>query len=278
VSTAETKRPHFSFSSLDMHESCAECWRRRYICGEKIPPGIALLIGTGTDRGMQHNFSQKIESHVDLPAPDIVGAAVAGFEEAVARDGVELDADEKTIGQDKVLGQAKDLVASLANVHATDQAPDYQPVALQHPASIEFPSASHDLVGWIDMIDDRDIVTDFKTGAKRKNQKDVDNSLQLTIYAAAYRREFGSMPVAVQLDTLVKTKKPGRQLLTSTRSMADLEMMINRINVMLQSIQSGIFTPAPVGAWKCSPKFCGYWPTCKYVNTERKAAVDASGE
>lgn len=278
MSTDTPNRPCLSFSSIDMHEKCAVQWKFRYIDGLKIPPGIAMHIGTGTDKGMQHNFGQKIDSHIDLPAPQIVEAAVAGFETSITTQDVLLTAEEESVGKEKVVGQAKDLVASLAGVHAAEQAPDYQPVFVQHKATIEFPGASHDLLGYIDLIDDSDIVTDFKTAGKKKPQGDVDTSLQLTIYAAAFRREFGQLPQAVQLDTLVKTKKPGRQLLTSTRSEGDIQVMLNRLNVTIASIQSGIFTPAPVGSWNCSPKWCGYFPICPYVSQERIAAAAANGE
>ncbi len=276
-------RPHISFSSLDTHETCAERYRRRYLEGEKIPPGIAMLVGTGTDKGVQTNFSQKIESHADLPKPEIVEAAVAGFDTAVG-EGYELTPDENGRGAGIVIGAAKDLVAKLAGLHAETQAPDYQPIAVQAPATISFPGATHDLIGYIDLIDDHEDVTDFKTAAKSKNQKDADNSLQLTTYAAARLCETGKIPPHVNLDSLIKLKTPKRQRLTSTRTMADFQMLINRINVMLASIKSGIFTPAPIGSWCCNPRWCGYFyggttgKPCPYVNHERRAAAEANGD
>lgn len=270
-------KPHISNTQLDMYFTCPESYRRRYIEGERIPPGIALLIGSGVDRGEQANFRQKIESHADLPKSEIVEAAVAGFE-AEKTGGYLLTKDEDSVGASKIIGQAKDMVASLAGVHAEQQAPEYQPIAVQKEIKIIFPRATHDILGYVDLIDDRQTVTDFKTGAKKKPQKDADESTQLTIYAAAYQIEYGQPPAEVRLDTLVKTKMPGRQLLISHRGNADFQAMLNRVNIMLSAVAAGIYPPAPVGSWKCSPKWCGYFTTCPYVNSERIDAAQQNGE
>lgn len=267
-------KPHISNTQLSLYFNCAEAYRRRYVEGEKIPPGIALLVGTGTHKGAEHNFRQKIESRSDLPKSDIVEAAVAGFEAETA-GGFVLSDEEESRGHKVVIGEAKDLVATLAEVHAEQQAPEYQPVAVEHPYTIEFPGASHDLLTITDLIDDRSRVTDLKTAARRKPQTEVDTSVQLTIYAAAYQLQFGHPPALVQLDTLVKTKKPGRQLLSSTRGPADFQTLLNRINVMLSGVHAGIFPPAPVGHWMCSARWCGYFQSCPYVNHERREAAES---
>lgn len=267
------ERPHISNSQLDMFTRCGEQYRRRYIEKEIIPPGISFLIGSGCHKGAEANFSQKIESHQDLPKADIIDAAVAGYEEELD-GGYLLTADEEAIGAKNVLGKAKDEVAALAEVHADQQAPDYQPIAVEKRILIPFPSASHDMLGYIDLVDDRRRVTDFKTAARKKNQAEVDNSTQLSIYAAAYQVEHGEPPAEVRLDIMLKTKKPGRQVLTSTRTQRDFEVLVNRINTMLYALEKGVFMPAPVGSWCCSPKFCGYWHSCPHVNAQRAAAAE----
>jgi hypothetical protein len=270
-------KPHVSATQLDMYFTCPESYRRRYVEGETLPPGIALLVGSGTHRGAETNFRQKISSHADMPVAQIVDAAVAGFEDALA-GGYMLSAEEQAQGAKTVLGTAKDQVAVLAQVHAEQQAPDYQPIAIEKEILIPFPRATHNILGYIDLTDDRRRVVDFKTAAKRKPQKDADESLQLTIYAASFQIDTGSPPAEVRLDTLVKTTNPARQVLTSQRGPADFAVLINRINVMLAAVKAGIFPPAPIGSWKCCPKWCGYFDTCPYVNHERRQAAESQGE
>lgn len=267
------EKPHISNTQEEMYFNCGEAYRRRYIEGEKIPPGIALLVGSGTHRGAETNFRQKIESHVDLPTREIIEAAVAGFE-AECMGGYQLSEEEESQGQANVIGAAKDMVAGLAECHAQQQAPDYQPVAVEKKIRIPFPGASHDLLGYVDLIDDAERVTDFKTAARKKPQTAADDSVQLTIYAAAYQIETGHPPAEVRLDTLTKTKRPGRQVLVSHRGPADFQVLINRTNVMLAGVAAGIFPPAPIGHWLCSPRWCGYYRSCPYVNHERRSAAE----
>jgi hypothetical protein len=262
-----------------MYWRCPESWRRRYEEHEIIPPGIALAVGSGVHCGAKANFSQKIETRYDLPEDDIVGAAVAGFE-AEQAGGLALTIDEVARGSAVVIGEAKDETAELATLHAKEQAPDYQPVAAELRIEIPFPSATHDLVGYVDLIDDRDRVTDIKTIGKKPPAGIADESTQLTIYAAAFQRLYGKTASEVRLDFLrkrTKTMAPQRYIESSSRDVADFAALIYRINATLKAINAGIFTPASPGAWQCSPKWCGYWNTCRYVNSERKEKTNGNG-
>ncbi|MBN2131275.1 MAG: PD-(D/E)XK nuclease family protein [Sedimentisphaerales bacterium] len=276
MSTAE--KPHISATQYTMWARCPEQYRRRYICGEVIPPGIALLQGSAFHVGAETNMRQKIESHEDLPAPEIVEAAAAGFEERVA-GGYVLSDEESACGAKLVLGQAKDQLVALMWCHAAEQAPDYQPVAVEHTTRILFPHATHDMLAITDLRDDRGRVVDFKTAARKPPQADADTSVQLTIYAAAYQIETGQPPSEVRLDVVTKTKTPKRHVLPSHRDRNDYAALLSRINTMLAAIAAlsghGIepWPAAPVGAWWCCDKFCGFWRTCPHVNSERKEAA-----
>lgn len=270
-------KPHISNSQLQMYWRCAEQYRRRYMEGEILPPGIALLTGSALHRGAETNFSQKIESHMDLPAAQIIEASVVAFDEQT-KGGYALSEDETMRGPDIVLGEAKDQTAALAKVHAQQQAPDYQPVAVEHRTRIVMPKASRDLVAITDLRDDQRRVTDIKTGARRKPQSEVNESVQLTIYAAAYTVDCGEPPAEVRLDTLVKTKTPGRQVLSSHRTLADFEVLANRINATLAAIEAGNFPPCAPDSWQCSDRWCGFWRSCPYVNSERLLKAAQKGK
>lgn len=265
-----TKKPHISETQLSMHAKCPEQWRRRYLEHDRIPPGMAMHIGSGVHKGAEANFRQKIDSHADLSSDDIVDAAVAGFEARIAGDGCSLSADDASRGQKVVVAEAKDVTAKLAKVHAEKQAPDYQPIEVEHTTRIVFPNASHDLLAITDLRVEGDRVVDIKTAGKKKSQADADDSTQLTTYAAAYQVDHGRPCKELLLDTLVKTKTPGRQVLTTHRTEADFRVLLARINAMLASIKTGVFIAAAPGAWWCSSKWCGYSRTCKFFNPERK--------
>jgi len=264
------KKQHLSATQLDMFSRCPEAYRRRYIEGEIIPPGFAMLRGTGVHRGAETNFKQKIESHEDLPVDDIVSAAAEGFESAVA-GGYTLEVADEGRNVKDVIGENLDAVVDMATCHATEQAPDYQPVTCEQWVRIELPKHSHDLVGIIDLTDDENRVVDFKTSGRKKSQSDADHSTQLTIYAAAHKRETGEDASEVRLDTIVKTKtKTSRDVVSSTRGPVDFTALANRLNVITSAIQAGNFAPAMPGAWWCGSRWCGYWATCPFVNSERE--------
>jgi len=278
MTTTDKYKPVISATQLEMYWRCPESWRRRYVKKEIIPPGIALLIGSGVHKGSHANFAQKIESHVDLPAKEIVEAAVAGFE-AEQAGGYVLTEEETGRGPGVVVGEAKDETVQLATLHAHSQAPAYQPVAAELRINIPFPSATHDLVGFVDLIDALDRVVDIKTINKKPPAGIADESTQLTIYAAGFQRLYGRPACEVRLDFLrkqTKTMQPQRYVESSTRNEGDFRALINRINETLKAMNSGIFPPASPGAWQCSPKWCGYWSTCRYVNSERRCAAERS--
>lgn len=261
-------KPHLSHTQLDMYWRCPEQYRRRYIEREVIPPGVAMLQGTGVHRAAEANFRQKIETHADMPAKEIVEIAAAAFDAETA-GGFILTDDEQNRGAAMVLGDAKAKLVQMAEVHAAEQAPEYQPLQVEHRTRLVFPEASHDLVAITDLRDDRRRVIDFKTAARKKPQSEADESVQLTIYAAAHRVDTGEDPDEVRLDVLTKTKQPQRQVLSSKRNVNDYIALLNRVNVTLRAINSGNFPPASPGSWVCSPRWCGFFSTCPYVNSER---------
>lgn len=271
VSHVTNKKPHLSATQLEMYCRCPESYRRRYIEGEVIPPGIALLKGSGFHKGAEVNMRQKIDTHRDLPVSDVVDAAVAAFEEATAGEYV-LTEEEESRGATVVVSEAKDDLAEMATVHAKDQAPDYQPVAVEKRVLLELPEAPRDLLGIIDLVDDQDRVVDFKTAGRKKSQDEADVSTQLTVYAAAFVREHNTPPSELRLDCVVQTKtRTTRQVVTTQRDSADFAALAARINAVTQAIAAGSFPPALPGTWWCSDRFCGYWRTCPFVNSERKA-------
>lgn len=261
MANTDSIKPHLSASQLETYWRCPQQYYRRYICGEIIPPGIAMLTGTGYHRGIEANMRQKIETHRDLPAKEIADIAVAAFETAAA-GGYTLTPDESPAA----IGEAKDDVATMAVFHATEQAPDYQPIQVEAAKRLVLPNASRDLVGIIDLVDNQGRIVDFKSANRRKSQQEADASTQLSVYAAAYHVETGELPAEVRLDVVVKNKSPVRQVLVSSRTERDFEVLCNRINVTLDAIEKGAFPPCSPDSYVCSRRFCGYSFNCPYFS------------
>lgn len=269
---ASTGRPHLSATQLDLSGKCLEAYRRRYIEGHKIPPGIAISKGKSIHLAAEANFGQKIETHRDLPVSEVIDLSVSSFDEQVHAPEFEFTLEEKSQGGEIVIGHARDAVADMAKVYAESQAPEYQPLFVELEVTIPMPDAPRDLLAKIDLIDDQKRVIDFKTGGKAKTQADADTAVQLTVYAAAHLVQTGEPATDLRFDTIVQTKTRTKRVVTNTtRGPADFQALANRINVTLAQVDAGIFPPTTPGAWWCSPKWCGYWATCPYVNSERIA-------
>lgn len=269
-------KPHVSPSQLETHSRCPEAWQRRYICGDRCPPGIPALQGKGVHAGAELNFRQKKDSHRDLPESDIVDAAAASFTAAVG-EGYALTPEESARGVDTVIGRAKDSVVQLAGLLAREVAPVYQPALVEQKVRVVLPNATHDMLGIIDLADIQQRIVDYKSTGRRKTQAEADRSIALTFYASAHRVETGLPASELRMEVLLKRRQPERQLIVTDRTPADFRVLASRVNVMLAAIASGAFPPATPGAWWCGPKYCGYWPTCPYVNSERKALAERPG-
>lgn len=281
---APKKKPYISPSQLNTFENCGEAYRRRYIEKEIIPPGVAALRGGGVHKGAEMNFEQKIASKVDLPKDQIVERAVAEFEGRMKLEGLFLDPEAEKRGKAIVIGEEKDTTVRLAGLFSDEVAPVYQPTAVEEKVVIELPDSPRDLLGIIDLtatiIADPargEGLIDYKTGKKTKSQSEFDSSAQITLYDLAYRAKRGKAPDFIQVEQLVDTKVPKRVINPTTRTVADMKPAIARVNAMISGLEKGAFLPANAGAWNCSPKWCGYFGTCQFVNSERKAAA-AAGE
>ena len=273
-------KPHHSPTSLELLFKCGEAYRRRYVEGERIPPGVAMLRGGGVHRGVEANFSQKVESFRDLPTAEVVEISVESFNAKWEREGVELTAEEKSVGVAKTKNATTRVVKSLSELFHEKAAPRYQPTRVEEGFRLVLPG-SHDLVGFLDVIahdrhdpDEVKRVVDVKTAAKKKSLADVDGSLQLTAYAAGACVLEDEVEIDVRLEVAVATKTPKIQSVQSHRDYVDFKALENRIEVATSIIGHGDFQPAAIGAWWCSPKWCGYWSTCPYVNADRKGACE----
>ncbi len=257
------EKPYLSPSQIEMACKCPEAYRRRYIEGERRPPGFAMLRGSGVHGGAAWNFRQKIGTHEDLPRKEIVDAAVSTFETRLDADDVEMTPEEASRGRPVIVSESVATVVRLAGFHADRQAPDYQPRLVEQTVRLSLPGASHDLLGKLDVMTEVDEIVDIKTAGKSKSQADADRSIQLTSYAALAKAYDGT-DARLTLDVIVDAKQTKRQVLETTRGPADFRALAARINAVLRMIESGNFPPTTPGAWWCSTRWCGYAATCPY--------------
>jgi len=271
----KNQKPHISPSAMDMYFRCGEQYRRRYIENEKIPPAVALLKGRAVHKAAEVNYREKMKTGEDLPEATLLEAAGEEFESTYRAEGLFLSPEEESIGSKKVLGEAMDSSIRLTSLFRHGVAPRVDPAIIEQFIRVELPKHSHDLLGRIDVVDKSAKIRDLKTSTRRKPQSEIDSSDQMTFYHVAYERLTGKPAAGVVLDVLVDKATPEVQTLEANRGDKDRAILANRLNAMLNGIKAGVFLPATPGHWCCSPRFCGYWPTCPFVNAERTAAAAA---
>lgn len=260
-------------SELTEYDLCGERYRRRHIDKDPDAPGTAALRGGGVHGAAQANHEQKIESGIDLPKKDLVEIGVAAFEDKKANEGYRLTPDELSIGERATMARAKDTVAYLTGLYRDRVAPAIRPVLVEEKIVADIPGTKIRLGGRLDFTTTDDRVHDLKTSVRKKSQRDADETIQFTMYDILFQVRTGRRPAGFDLDVLVDAAAPTVQQIRTTRTERDRRVLINRINNLLRARETGTFAPAPIGSWICSPKWCGYWPTCPYVNGDRAAAA-----
>lgn len=269
-------KPQLHLSALDMLSKCGEQFRRRYIEKEKIPPGVAAIVGTGVDRSVTRNLGSKIETKALLSLEEVEAIARDSVANEFDAGGVMLTAEERFAGAAAVKGEAVDKAIRLAGLHAKEMAPALSPTHVQRAWVLDLKGYPMDLAGTIDVQEAAATVRDTKTSGKTPSAEIAHQSDQLTMYALAVQVLDGQAPAKVVLDYLVDLKTPKAVTFESTRSKEDFAVMLRRIENGIRAIEAGVFVPARQTDWWCNEKWCGYAGTCPYFRGKQQIAV--SGE
>lgn len=259
-----------SVTQLNMLSFCGEQYRRRYILGEKRPPGVSALVGRATDKSVNDNMTSKIETGELLPLENIQDIARDALNNAWAEQGVLLTEDEVREGLKKVKGGAVDKSVRLSKLHYTDLAPALQPTHVQRSWELPINGYPVTLVGYIDLQEGLKSIRDTKTAAKAPPANIADLSDQLTMYALAVMQYDGKIPDWIYLDYLIDTKVPKTVSVPTQRKPEDFNSIFARIEMAIKIIETGLFMPARQDHYLCDPRFCGFASTCRYYRRMNK--------
>lgn len=249
-----------SHSAIGAFIRCGMVYYWRYIKGVKAPPAAAMGFGTSVHAALELNYDQKIHSHKDLPL-DVVTDCFRDTWKDVARESV-FD-PEKEENKDEMLDEG---VMMVEKYHA-EVAPNIQPAAVESKFNINIPGLRRSITGYIDLIDDKDIVSDHKTSKKVPDSLTLQKSHQLTLYKMAFRQKHGRDPKGLRFDYLVRksSKKTGKWVeihpMPVQRHAAHEHAFVETAKTVSNSIDAANFFPNP-DTFICSPMGCGYWSRC----------------
>lgn len=252
-------------SSMESLARCGVAFERRSINGEKTPSSARMAVGTAVDRSVRENLLNKLTFNELLPLAQVKDVArdalVAEWEK-----GVRITEEDREEG----LTQARGIDSSvtLAGFHHVELAPKIKPTHVARKIVLEVDGLSLQVAMELDIQEGLTAIRDTKTSGKSPLKTLADESLQLSAYALGVRQIDGALPDKVVLDYLVQTPKRGDLKLVqleSVRTDAQLQPVLERLAHMDKIIQAGIFTPAPIGAWWCSARYCAYHDSCRFA-------------
>jgi DNA helicase II / ATP-dependent DNA helicase PcrA len=220
-----------SYSQIDTYLNCALQYKYRYIL--KIPslPSHALSFGT-TIHDTLRDFHQKLMFDHKADVTDLLKMYEKNWQPLGYLD----EEHRKTRFED-----GKKLLERYYE-KTKDQHPQY--VELEKSFNIKIDGIR--FYGRIDRIDHIDgegeksvEIIDYKTG-QPKSQKDVDNDMQVAIYAIGAKEGLGYEPKLLSLHYLEADQK-----MTTTRTPEQLEKTKEKLKETVGKIKSGNFDPNP---------------------------------
>lgn len=130
-------------------------------------------------------------------------------------------------------------------------------VPLVHPRTQE--KLDVPLNGIIDVIEEGDVVGEFKNTARAIDAKALLNNLDLTVYAYAYWKLFSKEAKGLKLINFIKNKTAKKETLESSRGMKDFERLFYLAEKVLQGVRAKLFYPHT--SFMCGD--CEYVPQCR---------------
>jgi len=260
--TADEK-PALHATDLRTLSMCPVRYEFRRVKGIIAPPGIAMVVGTGVHKSVEHNMRSKMETGALVGISTLSDITRDSINEAF-KQGVMLPKEEAARGAKVLRGEAVDKGVTLSSLHREELAPVIKPVAVERTWRLGLEGYPMDLTGTID-LQEKDAIRDTKTTGKTPPKDVADKSQQLTMYALGARYVDGKLPKKLHLDYLVHLKTPKAKTLTTERTEGDLDLLLRRVESAIRLIEHGSFMPCDPENWWCSAKWCGYYDQCPYV-------------
>lgn len=246
---------HISYTQINMFNRCPVQWFYRYCKGMKIPPAGAMLLGRAVDTGLSHNFSQKIETHKDLPKKEVVEVYADSFDQATSEEWQ----------QDEDKGELKAAGVGCIGVYYQTYVPEIQPVASQpkYTSTIKLDDEDTiELVNYPDVITVDDKIIDMKTAKTAKKTIAENYRWELALQHLSVTNNTEISPTSLCLDYMVRLKRECKAYRLSMQPDEKLNnFVLKYIAMMLQSIQKDVIIPNRTH-YMCSEKYCGYWGVC----------------
>ncbi len=251
---------HVSYSQIKSYMICSRKYSFHYIEGvEPSHRPVNMVLGGAVHHALALHYGYIQEKDGKMPEEQLVQTFRDRWDEEMDRP-IPVVFDEK-----KNEGAFMDAgVALLRKFHAKSDVPTV--LAVEQPFSIELRNPATGevmepkLIGAMDLIveeNEKSVVVEHKTAAKRYAQWQLNFELQPAIYAHACR-EIGIGDVGLRYQLLVKTKSPSLQLCDINRGESEIAEALETVCAVMRAIEAGIFFRNR--SWACAD--CQYRWKC----------------
>jgi hypothetical protein len=211
-----------------------------------------------------------------LPSVEEAGdLAATRFDREVSQVGVVAVGE----GHDKrppaqIVGAAKDAAVRGAVRYVGGHAEFIDPVGVERKIVVDVQDLGIEIVGVVDLISagqggGHEIIRDLKAPARAPRKNEAHESSQLSMYSLLRSLETGQPPGPVALDHVVipsNGSPPWIETQYSERTPEDLDVMAARLSNAIEATRGGVFLANGVGTWVCSPRWCEFYSTCRFVS------------
>ena len=242
---------------------CGEQFRRRYIEGEIIPPGIAARRGSATHKGAEINNKNLIALGESLPLDTLMDATRDEYVRLVKEEGVFIPLEQKSEAN-ALLNEGLNQSLSSIEKYYTDVAPIIKPIGAEVYVKADI-GLDLPIAGIVD-VQEENRIRDLKIKGRADNQEWADRELQPSFYYELFKALYGRYPHEFVYDEIVPLKTKTNYVgITTRRDQAALERWKLYLRAFLRDLNAGIFRPAEPGHFLCSEKWCGFFKTCPYA-------------
>ncbi len=281
------KRQKWSHSNLVKITQCGERYRREQEEKTPVTPPMARgsvvheVVAFGhTRQKLARQESPKLPKSIvlreALPSDEeVADEAATRFENIRKLSGITaaLDPQEGGAPPAKIIGRAKDAAIAMSRYYIQTVAPFVDPINVEKKVIAEPDDMPIRISGIFDLEtlepDGRRAIRDIKTKEGPPREHEARDSDQLSMYALLDRLRGGVGASVFALDFIVKEK---RRLYTvsqtTSRSDDDIQVTIDRVLNAVEVAKAGAFLANGPGHWSCSPRWCPFWSSCKFVRRQ----------
>ncbi len=251
---------HLSYSSINSYLMCPRSWKYHYLDKLPVKTSTALVFGSA--------FHGAIEEHIKMREASQRCSLTERWSWNWAkqlRENGEIawgsESKEEIFNQGVVMlsnGDVRAVIDSLKPMIVD------QRVYIEQQVSLNVPSVPVNVIGYIDIITEDGIPGDFKTSSRRWDDGKAANELQPVFYLAALNQAGfpGNPERKFRHYVFVKTKRPQAQVIETRRGAAELLNVLQVTRDVWAGISAGNF-PQNFRTWKCNPRWCEYFSTCR---------------